>query len=271
MYPNYSTNLKLVIIALSLISSISFSLSLNMAPSLLNINKFAFAQQNPVLPNYRGDHRSFEPSKTLDNQANLASNEIQSKSLVHYQPITPASNSYTGNSNEASMNGVPISIPNMINSTNPSSLVQPVSLTHYQPITPAGSGDPIGIRIIAFLVDKNHPWPAVTISMEAQVMVVITAATIIATMEEAIRVVHTSLHPITIIVIMQGERVIIVVTIPVVITMEHLHQQVAVEHLHQQVAVEHLHQQVAVEHLHQRDNYIWHIYNNSLQYAKVPR
>jgi hypothetical protein len=144
MYPNYSTNLKLVIIALSLISSISFSLSLNMAPSLLNINKFAFAQQNPVLPNYRGDHRSFEPSKTLDNQANLASNEIQSKSLVHYQPITPASNSYTGNSNEASMNGVPISIPNMINSTNPSSLVQPVSLTHYQPITPAGSGDPIG-------------------------------------------------------------------------------------------------------------------------------
>ena len=63
--------------------------------------------------------------------------------LAHYQPITPASNSYAGNSNEASMNGVPISIPNMINSTNPSSLVQPVSLTHYQPITPAGSGIPI--------------------------------------------------------------------------------------------------------------------------------
>jgi hypothetical protein len=44
----------------------------------------------------------------------------------------------------------------------------------------------------------------------------------------------------------------------------HQHQQVAVEHLHQ-------HQQVAVEHLHQLDNYIWHIYGNSLQYTNVPR
>ena len=61
---------------------------------------------------------------------------------------------------------------------------------------------------------------------------------------------------------MPGERVIIVVTIPVVITMERLHQQVTVERLHQQVTV---------ERLHQLDNYIWHIYNNSLQYAKVPR
>ena len=178
MYPNYSTNLKLVIIALSLISSISFSLSLNMAPTLLNINKFAFAQQNPVLPNYRGDHRAFEPSKTLDNQANLASNEIQSKSLVHYQPITPASNSYTGNSNEASMNGVPISIPNMINSTNPSSLVQPVSLTHYQPITPAGSGDPIGSTDNSFSGGQESSLAGGirdNARMEAQVMVVVTA------------------------------------------------------------------------------------------------
>ena len=70
---------------------------------------------------------------------------------------------------------------------------------------------------------------------------------------------------------MPGERVIIVVTIPVVITMERLHQQVTVERLHQQVTVERLHQQVTVERLHQLDNYIWHIYNNSLQYAKVPR
>ena len=61
---------------------------------------------------------------------------------------------------------------------------------------------------------------------------------------------------------MPGERVIIVVTIPVVITMERLHQQVTVERLHQQVTV---------ERLHQLDNYIWHIYNNSLQYAKVLR
>ena len=143
MYLNYSTNLKLVIVALSLISSISFSLSLNMAPSSLNINKFAFAQQNPVLPNYRGDHRAFEPSKMLDNQANLTSSEIQSKSLVHYQPISPVSHYYTGNSNEASTNGFPRSITNTFNSTNPSSLVQPVSLTHYQPITPSGSGGPI--------------------------------------------------------------------------------------------------------------------------------
>ena len=79
----------------------------------------------------------------LDNQANLASSEIQSKSLVHYQPITPASHYYTGNSNEASTNGFPRSITNTFNSTNPSSLVQPVSLTHYQPITPSGSGGPI--------------------------------------------------------------------------------------------------------------------------------
>jgi hypothetical protein len=62
--------------------------------------------------------------------------------------------------------------------------------------------------------------------------------------------------------IIPGERVIIVVTIPVAITMEHLHQQVTVERLHQQVTV---------ERLHQLDNYIWHIYNNGLQYAKVPR
>ncbi|MGC2598256.1 MAG: hypothetical protein WA395_09005, partial [Nitrososphaeraceae archaeon] len=114
-----------------------------MAPSSLNINKFAFAQQNPVLPNYRGDHRAFEPSKMLDNQANLTSSEIQSKSLVHYQPISPVSHYYTGNSNEASTNGFPRSITNTFNSTNPSSLVQPVSLTHYQPITPSGSGGPI--------------------------------------------------------------------------------------------------------------------------------
>jgi hypothetical protein len=101
----------------------------------------------------------------------------------------------------------------------------------------------------------NHPWPAVAMIMQVQMMVVITAVTTIATVEEAIPVMRTSPHQITIIMIMPG--VIIVVTIPVVITMEHLHQQVMVEHLHQQM--EHLHQQVMVEHLHQQTNCIWHI------------
>src|SRR4249920_1919152 len=104
MYSNYSTNLKLVIIVLTLISSISFSLSLNMAPTSLSISKFAFAEQNPVLPNYRGDHQAFEPSKMLDNRTTLSFSEIQPKSLVHYQPITPAIHYYTGNSNQVSIN-----------------------------------------------------------------------------------------------------------------------------------------------------------------------
>ena len=143
MYHNYNTKLKLVIIALTLISSISFSLSLNALPTPQIINKLAFAQQNPVLPNYRGNHRAIEPSSMVDNKANLASSEIQPDSLVHYQPITPASHDYTGNSNEASINNSPISTANMINSTNPTGIVQPVSLVHYQPIVAAGSGDPI--------------------------------------------------------------------------------------------------------------------------------
>ncbi|MGA9844103.1 MAG: hypothetical protein WBQ25_17505 [Nitrososphaeraceae archaeon] len=118
-------------------------MSLNMAPTSLNINKFAFAEQNPVLPNYRGDHQAFEPSKMLDNRTTLSFSEIQPKSLVHYQPITPAIHYYTGNSNQVSINSFPTSTTNMINSTNPSSIVQSVSLPHYQPIAPAGSEDPI--------------------------------------------------------------------------------------------------------------------------------
>ena len=110
-----------------------------MNPTSLNFNKFAFAQQDPVLPNYRGDHRALEPSKVLNNQTTLASDEIQPSSLVHYQPITPANHYYTGSSNEASINSFPTSIANMVNSTNPSSVVQPISLTHYQPIAPASS------------------------------------------------------------------------------------------------------------------------------------
>jgi hypothetical protein len=139
MYSNYSTNLKLVVIVLTLISSISFGLSLNTIPTTLNFNKFAFAQQNPVLPNYKGNHRAIEPSNTVNNRADLASSEIQPNLLVHYQPITPTTHSE--NSDEASLRSFPTSTTDMINSTTPSSLVQSVSLTHYQPITPADSTD----------------------------------------------------------------------------------------------------------------------------------
>ncbi len=143
MYSNYSTKVKLVTIALTLISSISFSLSLNMSHTPQVINNLAFAQQNPILPNYKGDHRALESSNTIGNKANLASSEIQPNSLVHYQPITPASHYYTGSSNKASINSFPISTTNMTSLTNPSATVQTVSLVHYQPITPAGSEDPI--------------------------------------------------------------------------------------------------------------------------------
>jgi hypothetical protein len=144
MYANYSTKVKLVIIALTLISSISFNLSLNKLPVPQVINNLAFAQQNPILPNYKGNHQALESSNTVDNKANLASSEIQPNSLVHYQPITPASNYYTGSSNEATTNSFRISTTNMVNSTNPAAgIVQPVSLVHYQPIIPADSEDPI--------------------------------------------------------------------------------------------------------------------------------
>ena len=141
MYFNYSTKLKLVVIALILISSMS--LSLNTSSTHQIINKLAFAQQNPILPNYKGNHRALESSNTVNNTAKLASSEIQPNSLIHYQPITPASHYYTGNSNEASISNIPISTTNMINSTNPAGIVQPVSLVRYQPIAPAASEDPI--------------------------------------------------------------------------------------------------------------------------------
>ena len=85
-------------------------------------------------------------------------------------------------------------------------------------------------------------------STQVQMMAVIAAATTTATVEEAILTVDISLHQTTV-------TIIIVATIPVAVTMGPLHQ----------------HQQVAVEHLHQLDNYIWHIYGNSLQYTNVPR
>ena len=79
----------------------------------------------------------------VDYKTGLTSREIRPISLVHYQPITPASHYYTGNSNEKSINNFPISTTNMINSTNTAGIVQPVSLVHYQPIVAAGSEDPI--------------------------------------------------------------------------------------------------------------------------------
>jgi hypothetical protein len=141
MYSNYSTTLKLVIIALVLISSISLSLNSSSTPQI--INKLAFAQQNTVLPNYKGNYRPIEPSNVANNNANPAFSEIQPNSLLHYQPITPTSHYYTGNPNGASVQSFPILTANMINSTNLSGIVQPVSLVKYQPITPAGLQYPI--------------------------------------------------------------------------------------------------------------------------------
>jgi hypothetical protein len=73
--------------------------------------------------------------------------------------------------------------------------------------------------------------------MQAQITVIITAATTIVMMEEAIPVIPTtSLHLLTIIMTMVEElRVIMVAIISVPIVMEHLHQhlQVVVEHLRQ--------------------------------------
>lgn len=142
-YSNYSANLKLATIVLALLASISsLSLSLNVSPTLLTFNKYAFAQQNPVLPNYKGDYRANEPSKVADSQNNSTSNEIQSTSLAHYHPITPTVLYYSSKFDSAGMNTIPTLGTSTNNLTNSSSLVQPVSLAHYQPIAPAASQDP---------------------------------------------------------------------------------------------------------------------------------
>lgn len=139
MCSNYNISMKVVIIVLTLVSSISLGLS-NTIPNSLNFNKFAFAQQNPILPNYK----AIIPTKMLDNQMGLASNDIQQKSLVHYQPITPAVHDYTDSSNSKSINSSPtLTTTYTINSTSPSSFVQPVSMTQYHPITPTGLTIPI--------------------------------------------------------------------------------------------------------------------------------
>ena len=57
---NCNVNLKLVLIVLSLISSISsLYLPSNMVHTPLSFNKYAFAERNPVLPNSRGDHQVY--------------------------------------------------------------------------------------------------------------------------------------------------------------------------------------------------------------------
>jgi hypothetical protein len=143
LYSNYSTNLKLATIVLVFLASISsLSLSLNVSPILLTFNKYAFAQQNPVLPNYKGDYRANEPSKVADSRNNSTSNEIQPTSLAHYHPITPTVLHYSSKFDSAGMNRIPTLGTSTNNLTNSYSLVQPVSLTHYQPITPAASQDP---------------------------------------------------------------------------------------------------------------------------------
>ena len=140
MYSNYRANLKLAMIMIALLASVSsLCLSLNVSPILLTFNKYAFAQQNPVLPNYKGDNVANEPSKVLESRSNSTSNEIQPTSLAHYQPITPTVLYYSGKSDSAGINSIPTPGTSASNLTNSSSLVQPVSLAHYQPITPAAS------------------------------------------------------------------------------------------------------------------------------------
>jgi hypothetical protein len=143
LYSNYSTNLKLATIVLVFLASISsLSLSLNVSPILLTFNKYAFAQKNPVLPNYKGDYRANEPSKVADSRDNSTSNEIQPTALAHYHPITPTILHYSGKFDNGGMNSIPTLGTSTNNLTNSYSLVQPVSLAHYQPITPAASQDP---------------------------------------------------------------------------------------------------------------------------------
>jgi hypothetical protein len=143
LYSTYITNLKLATIVLALLASISsLSLSLNVSPILLTFNKYAFAQQNPVLPNYKGDYRANEPSKVADSLNNSTSNKIQHTSLAHYHPITPTVLHYSSKFDSAGMNSIPTLGTSTNNLTNSYSLVQPVSLAHYQPITPAASQDP---------------------------------------------------------------------------------------------------------------------------------
>jgi hypothetical protein len=143
LYSNYSGSLKLATIVLALLASISsLSLPLNVSPILLTFNKYAFAQQNPVLPNYKGDYRANEPSKVADSRNNSTSNEIQPTSLAHYHPITSTVLHYSSKFDSAGVNSIPTLGTSTNNLTNSYSLVQPVSLAHYQPITPAASQDP---------------------------------------------------------------------------------------------------------------------------------
>ncbi|HEY7571344.1 MAG TPA: hypothetical protein VH796_08245, partial [Nitrososphaeraceae archaeon] len=77
MYPRYNTDLKLFIIGLTLISSISLSLSLNTPFTIPSFHRFAFAQQNPVLPNYKVGQQAIEPARILDNRTISASSVLE--------------------------------------------------------------------------------------------------------------------------------------------------------------------------------------------------
>ncbi len=141
MYPNYNTDLKLFIIVLTLISSISLSFSLNTPFNIPGFHSLAFAQQNPVLPNYKGGPQAIKPAVILDNRTNLASSVLEPTLKPHYQPITPSTSYYTNNNNSEQINSYPISATDAIKPI-PTSLIQPITSTNYQPITPAAtSGD----------------------------------------------------------------------------------------------------------------------------------
>jgi hypothetical protein len=138
MYPRYNIDLKLFIIVLTLISSVSLSLSLNTPFTIPSFHSLAFAQQNPVLPNYKVGQQAIEPARNLDNRTNLASGVLEPASKPHYQPITPSGNYYTSYNNSGRMNSHLISTTDTTKPA-PASLVQPISSTNYQPITPAAA------------------------------------------------------------------------------------------------------------------------------------
>lgn len=140
MYPRYNIDLRLFIIVLTLISSVSLSLSLNAPFTTPSFHSLAFAQQNPVLPNYKVGQQAIEPARNLDNRTNMASSVLEPASKPHYQPITPSANYYTNYNNSERMNSYPISATDAIKPA-PASLVQPISSTNYQPITPAATSE----------------------------------------------------------------------------------------------------------------------------------
>jgi hypothetical protein len=106
--------------------------------TLSSFHSLAFAQQNPVLPNYEVGQHAIEPARILDNRSNLASSVAEPASKPHYQPITPSASYYMNDNNSEQINSYSISATDAIKPT-PTSLIQPISSTNYQPITPAAN------------------------------------------------------------------------------------------------------------------------------------